>query len=102
MAMRVRVGERESRGANIKDAETERLAAEVAQMAGESKTRAIRVGLQEREQRLAFGVKRRSRKEQMLRLRQRDVWPQVPSEERGRRLAREEEEAILGYGLEGA
>jgi antitoxin VapB len=87
---------------NIKDPETERLAAELAALTGESKTRAIRVALQERKERLAFRVKRRSRKEEMLRFLQRDVWPRVPSEERGRRLAREEEDAILGYGPEGA
>jgi antitoxin VapB len=33
---------------------------------------------------------------------QREVWPNVPPEELGRRLARDEEEAILGYGPEGA
>lgn len=87
---------------NIKDPETERLATEVASLTGESKTRAIRVALQERKQRLAFRVKRRSRKDEMLRFLQRDVWPRVPAEERGRRLSREEEDAILGYGPEGA
>ena len=87
---------------NIKDPETERLATEVAALTGESKTRAIRVALQERKQRLGFRVKRRSRKDEMLRFLQRDVWPRVPAEERGRRLSREEEDAILGYGPEGA
>ena len=87
---------------NIKDPETERLATEVATLTGESKTRAIRVALQERKQRLGFRVKRRSRKDEMLRFLQRDVWPRVPAEERGRRLSREEEDAILGYGPEGA
>jgi hypothetical protein len=33
---------------NIKDRETERLAAEVAALAGETKTRAVKVALQER------------------------------------------------------
>jgi antitoxin VapB len=87
---------------NIKDPDTERLAAEVAALTGESKTRAIRVALQERKQRLGFRVKRRSRKDEMLRFLQRDVWPRVPAEERGRRLSREEEDGILGYGPEGA
>lgn len=87
---------------NIKDPETERLATEVAALTGESKTRAIRVALQERKQRLGFRVKRRSRKDEMLRFLERDVWPRVPAEERGRRLSREEEDAILGYGPEGA
>jgi antitoxin VapB len=87
---------------NIEDPETERLAAEVAALTGESKTKAIRVALQERKQRLGFRVKRRSRKDEMLRFLQRDVWPRVPAEERGRRLSREEEDRILGYGREGA
>ena len=87
---------------NIKDPETERLATEVASLTGESKTRAIRVALQERKQRLGFRVKRRSRKDEILRFLERDVWPRVPDEERGRRLSREEEDAILGYGPEGA
>jgi len=87
---------------NIKDPETERLAAEVAALTGESKTRAIRIALQERKQRLGFRVKRRSRKDELLRFLERDVWPRVPAEERGRRLTREEEDAILGYGPEGA
>jgi antitoxin VapB len=87
---------------NIKDPETERLAAEVAALTGESKTRAIRVALQERKQRLAFRVKKRSRKDEMLRFLDRDVWPRVPAHELGRRLTQEEEDAILGYGPEGA
>lgn len=87
---------------NIKDKETERLASEVAALAGESKTQAIRTALQERKDRLAFMVKRRRRKDEMLRFLQREVWPRVPAEERGRRLSREEEDAILGYGPKGA
>ena len=86
----------------IKDPETERLVAELAATTGESKTRAIRVALQERKQRLAFGIQRRSRKEELLSFLQSDVWPRVPPEELGRRLLKEEENAILGYGREGA
>lgn len=86
---------------NIKDPDTERLASEVAKLTGESKTRAIRVALQERKQRLGFRVKVRSRKDEMLRFLEREVWPRVPDDERGRRLTREEEDAILGYGPEG-
>ena len=37
---------------NIKDPETEKLAAEAASMAGESKTRAVKVALEERKRRL--------------------------------------------------
>ncbi len=87
---------------NIKDPETERLAGEIAALTGESKTRAIRIALQERKERLAFRVKRRTRKEQMLRFLQHEVWPRLPADEKGRRISRSEEEAILGYGPDGA
>jgi antitoxin VapB len=45
---------------NIKNRETEKLAAEVAAMAGESKTRAVRVALEERKRRLILRAGRRA------------------------------------------
>lgn len=86
---------------NLKNADVERLAAEVARMTGESKTEAIRRALEERHQRLkgASTTRRRARVLALLRTR---VWPTIPAAERGRRLTREEEDAILGYGPEGA
>jgi antitoxin VapB len=86
---------------NIKNAAVERLAAEVAQLTGESKTEAIRLALAERKARLAFRVTRRNRRAAILRVLERDVWPRVPARGRGRRLTRREEDAILGYGREG-
>ena len=86
---------------NIKDREAERLAAEVAAMTGESKTRAIRTALQERKQRLAMRVVHRDRGQALRRFLEDEVWPQVPSRLRGRRLTRREREAILGYRSEG-
>ena len=46
----------------------------------------------------AFGI---DRAERIRRFLEQEVWPQVPEAERGRRLSREEEDAILGYGSEG-
>ncbi len=86
---------------NIKDREAERLAAEVAAMTGESKTRAIRVALEERKQRLAVGVVRRDRGKALRRFLAEEVWPQVPPRALGRRVTRREREAILGYGPAG-
>jgi antitoxin VapB len=86
---------------NIKDPETERLAAEVAAMTGESKTRAVKVALQERRQRLAVRVVRRDRVQELRRFLQQEVWPHVPRRVLGRRVTRREREAILGYGPEG-
>jgi len=86
---------------NIKNAEVERLATEVAAKTGESKTEAVRKALQERSQRLAFQVTRRRRGEAFLRYLAEDVWPNLPPGVLGRRPTREEEDEILGYGAEG-
>jgi antitoxin VapB len=86
---------------NIKDPETEKLAAEVAAITGESKTRAVKVALQERKQRLAVRVVRRDRAEELRRFLAQEVWPRVPRRVLGKRITRREREAILGYGPEG-
>jgi antitoxin VapB len=85
---------------NIKNAEVERLAAEVARVTGESKTEAIRRALEERRERLK-GVTVQARRARVLRFLSSRVWPTLPDSERGRRLTRAEEDAILGYGPEG-
>jgi antitoxin VapB len=87
---------------NIKDPETERLAAEVAALTGESKTRAIRQALAERKERLSYRVVRRDRQETLRRFLEQEVWPAVPRKVLGRRLTRKQEEGILGYGRSGA
>lgn len=85
---------------NIKNADVEELAAGVARLTGETKTEAVRLALEERRRRLTMGVAR-SRRQRWLDFLENDVWPTLPAEERGRRLTREEEDEILGYGPEG-
>jgi antitoxin VapB len=86
---------------NIKDPETERLAAEVAAITGESKTAAIRRALQERKERLAFQVAPRERRQELIQFLETEVWPTIPRKVLGRRLTSREEEDILGYGPTG-
>jgi len=86
---------------NIKNAEVERLAAEIADLTGESKTEAIRRALEERRQRLSFQVVRSDRKEHLLAFLEQEIWPAVPKKALGRRMKRGEEDKILGYGPEG-
>ena len=86
---------------NIKNAEVERLAAEAARLAGESKTESIRRALEERVARLRLRVVGRNREADVLRYLEREVWPFVPKRILGRRLPRREEDRILGYGPEG-
>ena len=86
---------------NIKNDEVERLAAEVARITGESKTEAIRRALAERRQRLAYRVSPTDRQTRVLRFLEEEVWPRIPADQLGRRLSRDEEDEILGYGPEG-
>jgi len=85
---------------NLKNAEVERLAAEVARLTGESKTEAIRRALEDRRRRLK-GPAVAERRARLLRLLRSTVWPSIPKQQLGRRLSRQEEDAILGYGPEG-
>jgi len=84
---------------NIKNAEVERLVAEVAGLTGESKTEAVRQAMGERLRRLRLRVNDRARTERLDRFLIREVWSRVPDDERGPTKA--EREAILGYGESG-
>ena len=86
---------------NIKDREAEKLAAEISAMTGESKTRAVKIALQERKHRLALRVVHRDRGRELRRFLEEEVWPQVPGAVLGKKLSRRERERILGYGTEG-
>jgi antitoxin VapB len=86
---------------NIKDAETERLAAEVASLAAETKTRAINVALQERRARLTAARTSADRGQRLRRFLTEEAWPQIPAEVLGTRLSKADRETILGYGPEG-
>ncbi|MBA3364225.1 MAG: type II toxin-antitoxin system VapB family antitoxin [Actinobacteria bacterium] len=87
---------------NIKDAETERLAAEVARLAGETKTRAVKVALAERRRRLERRVKEQDRSVELRRMLEDEIWPQISPDVLGKRTTKAEREQILGYGSEGA
>jgi len=82
---------------NIKNADVERLASEVARLTGESKTEAIRRALDERRRRLK-GPSVAERRRRVLRLLETRIWPSIPKKDLGRRISRREKEQILGYG----
>ncbi len=86
---------------NIKNAEVERLAEDVARLTGESKTEAIRRALLDRRERLSVHRGNLDKHERLLRLLQTRIWPEIPKNIRGRRLSKKERERILGYGPEG-
>jgi antitoxin VapB len=83
---------------SIKNAEVERLVAEVAELTGESKTEAVRQALKERRARLALRESAQNRAARIRRLLEGEIWPAVPAGVRCTTISREEEERILGYG----
>jgi antitoxin VapB len=85
---------------NIKNAEVESLAAEVAELAHESKTEAIRVALKERAFRLKCYRGKLSKAER-IDLALTHFREQFPDADYGRRLTKAEEEEILGFGPDG-
>lgn len=87
---------------NLKNAEVERLAEEVARLAGETKTEAVRRALAERRQRLVYRQAADRSSSRARAFLEREVWPSVPKAERGKRLTRAQEDEILGYGEGGA
>jgi antitoxin VapB len=86
---------------NIKNAEVERLATEIAHITGETKTEAIRKALVERKGQLRTHICEEDRRVRLLRFLERDVWPRVPRRVLGRRLTKKQREEILGYGSQG-
>jgi antitoxin VapB len=88
-------------GLNIKNAGVERLATEVAALAHETKTEAIRRALLERRARLQAHGGRSAPRQSLQDYMERNIWPLIPPDSLGRVLTREEEDQILGYGPEG-
>lgn len=88
---------------NIEDKETEQLAAEIASLAGESKTDAVRQSVRERRDRLKLLTgSRRKPKGGLLHFLETEIWPLIPEEERGKPpMTKAEREEILGIGPEG-
>lgn len=89
---------------NIKDTETEKLAAEIAEMTGDTKTGAVREALREKKRRLEMADDRKpsgGKPKSMQEWLEREIWPRIPKEELGKPLTKEEVEDILGFGPEG-
>jgi len=86
---------------NIKNDRVERLAEELSNMTGETKTAAILRALEERKERLALGTSGKRRLVQVLDFLEKEVWPTVPRKLLGRPVTKKERERILGYGKDG-
>ncbi len=86
---------------SIRNVDVERLAGEVADLAHETKTEAIRRALVERRARLQARAGKPGDRKSLREYLERNVWPMMPPGESGWVMSREEEDQILGYGPEG-
>ncbi len=87
-------------GLNIKNPEVEKLAAEVARMAGETKTEAVRQSLLLRMEKLRTDPPE-VRKARLLKYLKEEVWPRIPPAYRGKPITKADREEILGIGEQG-
>jgi antitoxin VapB len=86
---------------NIKDAETEQLIAQLAELTGETKTGAVRGAVRARIEQLRANNEVAQRKVRLRRLLEDEIWPLIPPDELGKPLSKEEQEDILGLGPDG-
>lgn len=85
----------------IKNPEVERLATEVAQLTGESKTQAIKVALEERRRRLTSGIDPAARTAELLQFMEQEIWAHIPAELLGQPHDSARDDEIVGYGPDG-
>jgi hypothetical protein len=86
---------------NIRNAKVERLADELADITGESRTATILHALEERRERIVRAPAKKPRLAHVLAFLEKEIWPDIPKNRLGRRLTRNERERILGYGKRG-
>lgn len=86
---------------NIKNREVEKLASEVAELAHETKTEAIRRALEDRKAQLELDKGVAEKRKRIMDYFQNEVWPSIPPEQLGKTITKEEREEILGYGPDG-
>ncbi len=89
-------------GLNIKNEAVERLAAEVASLAGENKTQAIHGALLDRREKLILLRGGKDRRERLGKALREKIWPLIPARFRGRKpMSKKEMDKLVGYGPHG-
>jgi antitoxin VapB len=87
---------------NIENRETEKLAAEVAEMTGETKEGAVHEALREKKERLEMRAGRKPKRD-LHEFFEKEIWPLLPEGELDQPpMSKREVEDLLGYGEEGA
>jgi len=82
--------------------ETRLLLKKLVELTGESEGDALHTALDERWRRLTGPATAAERKQHVLNMLETSLWRYAPKEQLGRSISRADEDAILGYGPEGA
>jgi antitoxin VapB len=85
----------------IKDQDTARLGADVAELAHETKTQAVKIALEERRAHLVGRRVRSGRGDRLRRFLVDEAWPQLAPDALGTPPSKADREDILGHGPEG-
>jgi hypothetical protein len=83
---------------NITDDKVERLAEELSQITGESKTLVILHALEERKERISLSPSGKRTLARALDFLEKEIWPNIPGDLLRSHVTKEERERILGYG----
>jgi antitoxin VapB len=86
---------------NIKNPKVEKMISEISDLTGETKTEAVRKAVEERRRTLKYVSQDRDRAARLRRFFLQEIWPQIPPAQKGRKLTKKQEEAILGFGKAG-
>jgi antitoxin VapB len=95
-------GVRKTMTVHINNQDVETLLSELMQLTGESRTEAMRKALNARRQELTVHSGPARRKSRLHAFLTDELWPRIPAEQLGKRLTKQAEEEILGYGEFGA
>ncbi len=86
---------------NIKNNEVDKLATELSEATGETKTEVIRRALLELKVSMSFRVVKIDRRARMQKFLEKEVWAKIPKKILGKKISRKEMDTIAGYGDEG-
>ena len=85
-------------GIKYKKLEVDKLATELSDLTGESKTEVIRRALLELKVSMSFRVAKIDRRTRMQEFLEKEVWAKLPKKVLGKKISTKEMDTILGYG----
>jgi len=86
---------------NIKNKKVEMLIDSITALTGETKTEAVHKALEERKQRLAMKNQMLNRQLLLNEFLENEIWSRIPADLIGMDYSQEEQDRVLGFGVDG-